>query len=72
VSSDTPLLPLPIPRDRRHYRLAMGVTLKQAASQLGVSARQYLRWEQGATPSPGNHRKYSAQLGEWARKIHSA
>ena len=67
-----PLPSLPIPYDRRHYRLAMGVTLKQAASQLGVSARQYLRWEQGATPSPGNHRKYSAQLGEWARKIHSA
>ncbi len=67
-----PLPSLPIPHDRRYYRLAMGLTLQQAASEIGVSARQYHRWEQGATPNPGNHRKYSAQLKGWAREIHSA
>lgn len=65
----TPLLPLPIPFDRRYYRVWMGLTLKQAASELGVSARTYIRWEQGATPNPENHRKYSTQLETWKRKV---
>jgi transcriptional regulator with XRE-family HTH domain len=47
----------------------MGLTLKQAASQIGVTTRTYLRWEHGATPNPENHRAYSAQLEEWTRKI---
>jgi transcriptional regulator with XRE-family HTH domain len=64
--------PLPsLPVDRRSHRLKMGLTLKQAAAEIGVSARTYLRWEQGATPNPGNLRRYSAQLQEWERKVQS-
>jgi DNA-binding XRE family transcriptional regulator len=44
----------------------MGLTLKEAAFEVGVSARTYLRWEWGDTsPSPKNHRKYQQQLQQW-------
>ena len=61
-----PLLPLPSTDIRRSLRDAMGLTLKEAASEVGVSARTYLRWEWGdVNPSPGNHRKYQQQLQTW-------
>jgi DNA-binding XRE family transcriptional regulator len=44
----------------------MGITLREAASEVGVSARTYLRWEWGdVNPSPKNHRKYQQQLQQW-------
>lgn len=62
----TPLLPLPPTETRRALRDAMGLTLKEAAFEVGVSARTYLRWEWGDTsPSPKNHRKYQQQLQQW-------
>lgn len=62
----TPLLPLPPTETRRALRDAMGLTLKEAALEVGVSARTYLRWEWGDTnPSPRNHRKYQQQLQQW-------
>ena len=61
-----PLLPLPATDTRRSLRDAMGLTLKEAASEVGVSARTYLRWEWGDTnPSPKNHRRYQQQLQQW-------
>jgi DNA-binding XRE family transcriptional regulator len=62
----TPLLPLPPTETRRALRDAMGLTLKEAAGEVGVSARTYLRWEWGdVNPNPDNHRKYQQQLQQW-------
>lgn len=67
---DTPLLPLPPPEERRELRKLMGLTLKQAAAQLDVSARTYSRWEWGdAEPVPGNHRAYYNQLQSWKKAV---
>jgi DNA-binding XRE family transcriptional regulator len=65
----TPLPPLPVPSDRKHLRLAMGITLERAAHDVGVSTRTYIRWEKGVTPTPENHRYYAAQLETWKRKV---
>jgi DNA-binding XRE family transcriptional regulator len=68
MAAATPLLPLPgTPSDRREIRRDMGVTIKDAASELGVSARTYLRWEHGAKPSLENQRKYGDQIRAWRR-----
>lgn len=65
-----PLAPLPRPEERRELRDQMGICLEDAAREVGVSSRQYLRWEWGdSSPRPGNHRKYSAQLQRWQRLI---
>jgi DNA-binding XRE family transcriptional regulator len=62
----TPLLPLPPTETRRALRDAMGITLREAAFEVGVSARTYLRWEWGdVNPAPKNHRKYQQQLQQW-------
>jgi DNA-binding XRE family transcriptional regulator len=61
----SPLLPLP--GNRKELRNRMGITVKQAALEIGVSARTYMRWEQGATPNLKNHRKYGDQLRGWRR-----
>lgn len=67
---NVPLLPLPPTDTRRMLRDAMGLTLKDAASEVGVSARTYLRWEWGdVNPSPRNHRKYQSQLQTWQDAI---
>lgn len=65
-----PLPGLPIPYDRKYYRIAMGLTRRQAAEQIGISARTLLRWEQGEQPNPGNHRRYAALIDEWKKKLH--
>lgn len=45
----------------------MGLTAAEAAKEIGVSARTYLRWEWGdVAPLPDNHRKYHDQLARWA------
>lgn len=66
----TPLPPLPEPEVRRKLRDAMGITLKEAAAEIRVSPRSYLRWEWGdAQPVPRNHRRYAAQLESWQHAI---
>jgi DNA-binding XRE family transcriptional regulator len=61
-----PLLPLPPTDTRRNLRDAVGLTLREAAAEIGVSARTYLRWEWGDTePRAGNHKKYQQQLQQW-------
>jgi transcriptional regulator with XRE-family HTH domain len=66
-----PLPALPTAELRKHYRKRMGLSRQQTADQLGVSSRQILRWENGGTPNPHNHRNYAALLQEWAGKINN-
>lgn len=67
---DTPLLPLPPPSERRKLRDLMGISRKQAAAQIGVSARTYLRWEWGdSEPTPDHHRAYYKQLAHWRKAV---
>lgn len=61
-----PLPALPPASQRVGLRTAMGLTQAQAAAELGVSVRSYLRWEQGhCVPLPANLRRYAAQLQRW-------
>lgn len=48
----------------------MGITRKQAAAEIGVSARTYLRWEWGDTdPTPEHRRAYHKQLMKWKKAV---
>lgn len=62
-----PLRPLPEVKRRRELRREiMGLTIAEAAAEIGVSPRTYARWESGAgTPAPANHRAYQVQLRRW-------
>jgi predicted transcriptional regulator len=67
---ETPLMPLPPPEERRKLRDQMGVTRKEAADEIGVDTRTYLRWEWGKNqPSYRNHRKYWEQLTRWQNLV---
>ena len=62
----TPLLPLPPPHVCRDMRQAMGITLAEAAREIGVAEHTYMRWELGQhAPSLRHHRRYQAQLDDW-------
>lgn len=65
-----PLIPLPPPWERKHLRKKMGISIADAAGQLGVSARTYSRWEHGANePNPDHHRAYRALMEDWEAAI---
>jgi predicted transcriptional regulator len=67
-----PLLPLPSPEERRKLRDQMGITRKDASSEVGVTVRTYLRWETGEVePTPTHHRKYQEQLQQWREAVNS-
>lgn len=59
---------LPPGPERRRIREAAGVSLRQLAAAIGVSAMAIVRWEQGATPrDPAHLRAYGRLLDELAR-----
>lgn len=64
---DGPLPVLPAPAVRRGLRLAMGVTIAEAAAELKVAWRTYSLWEKGRrAPRKAAHtRLYYAQLYGW-------
>jgi transcriptional regulator with XRE-family HTH domain len=44
-------------------RKALGLTVRQLATLCGVAASTVVRWEQGSTPTRGNHAEaYAAAL----------
>lgn len=62
----TPLPELPDPSRRRALRELMGITIRQAACELGVSSVSYAFWERGErTPRPEHLRAYYSQLCAW-------
>lgn len=66
-------MPLPSPPERTKLRKdMMGLTLREAASEIGVTARTLWRWEHGEDPNPKNHRKYQVTLQRWRQIIDSA
>jgi DNA-binding transcriptional regulator YiaG len=59
---------LPPGPERRRIREAAGVSLRQLAAAIGVSAMAIVRWEQGATPrDPAHVRAYGYLLEELRR-----
>lgn len=66
TGGQVPLLPLPPPSRRRFLRKTMGVTVREAAAELKVSARTYSRWEKGTTGLlSDHHRAYHELLAKW-------
>jgi DNA-binding transcriptional regulator YiaG len=56
---------LPLGPERRRIREAAGVSLRQLAAAIGVSAMAIMRWEQGATPrDPAHLHAYGRLLQE--------
>lgn len=65
-----PLPVLPDPDQRRKLRLAFGISIVKAASDVGVSRETYRQWEKGTqTPNPDNLRRYAAQLATWQDRL---
>ena len=59
---------LPVAAERRRIREAAGVSLRQLAAAIGVSAMAVVRWETGAQPrDPAHVRAYSYLLEELRR-----
>jgi transcriptional regulator with XRE-family HTH domain len=59
---------LPPAAERRRIREAAGVSLRQLAAAVGVSAMAIVRWEQGATPRNPHHlHAYGRLLDEFRR-----
>jgi transcriptional regulator with XRE-family HTH domain len=66
----TPLPLLPPPEIRKKLRTAMGVTIRAASAELGVSNVSYTFWERGTrTPNPEHLRAYHAQLSRWQEAV---
>ncbi len=53
---------LPVATERRRIREAAGVSIRQLAAALGVSAMAPVRWEQGAFPRDPVHAQAYSQL----------
>lgn len=69
---EVPLLPLPSPEERYKLRKQlMGLTIAQAAGELGVAPNSLRRWEKGYPLTAGNHRKYQAAIQRWQETIDS-
>jgi transcriptional regulator with XRE-family HTH domain len=65
-----PLPALPSPARRRKLRLAVGLTIIQAAAEMGVDRNTFSRWERGlVTIRPEDHHKYAAQLAGWQHAV---
>jgi transcriptional regulator with XRE-family HTH domain len=48
----------------------MGITIRAAAEEAGVSHNTYSLWERGLrTPHPDHHRAYHSQLSGWQKAI---
>lgn len=60
---------LPSAALRKELRLAVRVTVREAAAEAGVTERTYIRWENGSEPNFRNARAYSALLGKWAQEL---
>jgi DNA-binding transcriptional regulator YiaG len=60
---------LPPGPKRRRIREAAGVSLRQLAAAIGVSAMAIVRWEQGATPRDPAHVRAYAYLLEELRRV---
>lgn len=58
------------PGTRAWLRRKMGISIRTAAKELGVSKDAYSFWERGLrTPHPGHHRAYHSQLSGWQEAI---
>jgi transcriptional regulator with XRE-family HTH domain len=67
---ETPLPVLPDPDVRKKLRTSMGVTIRAAAAELGVSTTSYSFWESDErTPKPEHLRAYHAQLSRWLEAV---
>lgn len=64
-----PLMPLPSPEEARKLRTQMGLTLEDAADEIGVSKYTVMRWEHGGKPTPKHHRDYHKALTRWREII---
>lgn len=65
-----PLPLLPPPEVRRKLREAVGVTIRDASQEIGVSNVSYAYWERGSrTPKPDHLRAYHAQLSRWQEAV---
>lgn len=65
-----PLPELPPPAVRRGLRLAMGITVRKAAAEIGVTEVTYHYWEHGKrTPLADNLRAYHSQLSAWQEAL---
>lgn len=65
-----PLPVLPPPKKRYELRRRMGVTQKDAAEHLGVSANSFGYWERGdRQPDPVHIRVYYSQLYAWQQAV---
>ena len=69
-----PLQELPSLEERKHLRRdLMGLTIAEAAKEIGVTARTIQRWEHGTNKlQPDNHRKYQAALQRWRDMVEAA
>lgn len=48
----------------------MGMTIREAAKEIGVSQNTYSFWERGVRkPKPDHHRAYYSQLSGWQEAI---
>lgn len=65
-----PLPELPPADERKALREKMGISIRTAAKDIGVSANTYSKWEKDlSTPVPANLRVYYSQLFGWQRAI---
>jgi transcriptional regulator with XRE-family HTH domain len=60
---------LPPAAERRRLRLAVRITIVEAAGVAGVSTRTYARWERGGEPNLRNYRKYADLLERWEAQL---
>jgi len=65
-------LPLPSPRRAHAIRLAADVTVRQVASELGVSPATVTRWEAGRCAPRRRHRRAYAELLAQLRTVVAA
>lgn len=70
--NDGPLPVLPDVEERALLRKAMGVTIREASMEIGVSTTSYTFWERGArVPRAAHLRAYYAQLYRWYQAVNA-